>query len=472
MAFQNESTSQKVHGKDNKLESAISTSSLQERSQLIKFFGKIVIFLSLVSFLFVGLIINCLQVILLLTSKLSDSVRWKTLHKKLNGYLVFTLFSPPTSLLYWWSNVNLNIKLKDVSLIEDSKKPLLGVIIPNHSYELDYMVSYILADQLGGLGAYKSLSKDELKYLPIIGWAMWMSDMVYVKRDWKQDRLTIGAKLNQLFYYEQSILALFAEGTRWTPEKHEASVKYALSRGIKPLKYHLIPRTRGFIYTIRHYVREMTFNRVDDDRAIRIFNLQMLLPDKPKFRDFMDGRQLRADVYCEEVILSSEIRDEILKSKDEDECPLLAQLLQEIYERKDDLVDEYLMNGNKFKVDSATGGDFPFKHRKLPIIIWLLGLCFTHSTFAYLAVTTFVDSLVFWSLLIGFITACFLMLKRIARESRVMSSSQNNSAKLADASNSCVKEKTIDRIVAKKDVLSGKRYSQAEYLAINSSSAC
>jgi lysophosphatidic acid acyltransferase/lysophosphatidylinositol acyltransferase len=39
---------------------------------------------------------------------------------------------------------------------------------------------------------------------------------------------------------------LNAEGTRFTPSKHEASVKFARERGMHALKHHLIPRTKGF----------------------------------------------------------------------------------------------------------------------------------------------------------------------------------------------------------------------------------
>ena len=42
-------------------------------------------------------------------------------------------------------------------------------------------------------------------------------------------------------------MLLFAEGTRFTKDKHEASMKFAAERGLPQLKRHLIPRTRGFI---------------------------------------------------------------------------------------------------------------------------------------------------------------------------------------------------------------------------------
>lgn len=389
----------------------------EQRSEMSKFFGKTLIFMTIISFLFVGFIINILQLILVVTIKLSQNKRWRNFHKRLNSNLVTILFSPPIAILYTWSQMELNILVADKNLISEAKLPLLGIIIPNHSFELDYMVSFALADQLGDIGNYKSLSKNELKYLPIIGWALWLSDIVFVKRNWKEDKLTMASKLNELFDYKQFLLGLFAEGTRWTPEKHQASVEFALSRSIKPLKHHLIPKTRGFNYIIRHYYREIILNKRMNEKVFRIFNLQIMMPEKPKFRDFMNGQQIRADVYCEEVFLSEEMKEEMLRSKDQDDCPKLSKLIYEIFKRKDQLVDEYRTKG-RFVVDWEKGAKWPFMRRKRPIMIWLVGFMFTYSLFIYLTLTTFSNSSLFWSILAAFVTSCFYMLKRIARESK------------------------------------------------------
>lgn len=41
-------------------------------------------------------------------------------------------------------------------------------------------------------------------------------------------------------------LLLTPEGTRFTPKKHEASIKFAMEKNLPILKHHLTPRTRGF----------------------------------------------------------------------------------------------------------------------------------------------------------------------------------------------------------------------------------
>jgi lysophosphatidic acid acyltransferase / lysophosphatidylinositol acyltransferase len=47
-------------------------------------------------------------------------------------------------------------------------------------------------------------------------------------------------------------LLLFAEGTRFSDQKHAASMKFAKEKGLPLLKHHLVPRTRGFTSSIPH----------------------------------------------------------------------------------------------------------------------------------------------------------------------------------------------------------------------------
>lgn len=41
-------------------------------------------------------------------------------------------------------------------------------------------------------------------------------------------------------------LLLFAEGTRFTEDKHKTSLNFAKDKGLPLLKRHLTPRTKGF----------------------------------------------------------------------------------------------------------------------------------------------------------------------------------------------------------------------------------
>ena len=46
-------------------------------------------------------------------------------------------------------------------------------------------------------------------------------------------------------------LLLFCEGTRFTDAKHKASMEFAKKNGLPELKHHLLPRTKGFVLSMK-----------------------------------------------------------------------------------------------------------------------------------------------------------------------------------------------------------------------------
>ena len=68
---------------------------------------------------------------------------------------------------------------------------------------------------------------------------------------------------------------LYAEGTRFTPEKAEASQKFAKEKNLPVLKHHLSPRTKGFTASIPHlrkkvpaiYDIQLAFKPIDTAKA-------------------------------------------------------------------------------------------------------------------------------------------------------------------------------------------------------------
>ena len=47
-------------------------------------------------------------------------------------------------------------------------------------------------------------------------------------------------------------LCLFAEGTRFTKEKHKVSVQFSKENGFPVLKHHLLPRPKGFTFLVNN----------------------------------------------------------------------------------------------------------------------------------------------------------------------------------------------------------------------------
>jgi lysophosphatidic acid acyltransferase/lysophosphatidylinositol acyltransferase len=65
-----------------------------------------------------------------------------------------------------------------------------------------------------------------------------------------QDKENLSRKLNQLLDFPSPVwILLFPEGTRFSAEKHAASLEFAASRDLPLLQHHLLPRTKGFSFT-------------------------------------------------------------------------------------------------------------------------------------------------------------------------------------------------------------------------------
>ena len=127
----------------------------------------------------------------------------------------------------------------------------------NHHTELDWLYTWMMGDRLGILGNCRAFAKDSLKYVPVIGWVWAMSDMIFLKRDWGKDQVTMMNSINKLLDYPSTIwLLLFPEGTRFTKEKHRASLEFAAQSGFPQLEHHLTPRTKGFSYLVENVDRE------------------------------------------------------------------------------------------------------------------------------------------------------------------------------------------------------------------------
>lgn len=52
-----------------------------------------------------------------------------------------------------------------------------------------------------------------------------------------------------MFFFQ---LLLFAEGTRFSDDKHKASLNFAKEKGLPLLQHHLTPRTKGFTASLPH----------------------------------------------------------------------------------------------------------------------------------------------------------------------------------------------------------------------------
>ncbi|XP_054718509.1 1-acyl-sn-glycerol-3-phosphate acyltransferase delta-like [Uloborus diversus] len=295
-----------------------------EVTRAIGFF--VIIFFLTFVFLISGLFINLLQAILYLTLY----NRNRSLYRKLNYYLIYTSWAQILSMAEWWSNTSCNLYGDEEALNMFGKEH--SIVVMNHKYDTDWLMCWFVCDKLGMLGNAKTCAKKSLRLVPIIGWGWVFGEMIFLERNWEKDKLILGTKLHNLVEYDDPIMLLyFCEGTRFTPEKHKASMEFAKARNLPQLKHHLCPRTNGFNLSVSEMKNKMT----------AIYSIQLGFPEtslKPTFSNMLRGYSFTGDMHIKRIPMS-----EVPTESDE----ATSKWLHQLYQEKDELMDNYFKT-NKF----------------------------------------------------------------------------------------------------------------------------
>ncbi|KAG8183009.1 hypothetical protein JTE90_017097 [Oedothorax gibbosus] len=274
-------------------------------------------------FLFSGLLFNLLQLILYKTLYNTN----RTLYRKLNYYLIYWSWSQILAIYEWRSNSACTVYGDPESVHSFGKEHC--IVLMNHKYDIDWVISWFMANHLRMLGNAKASAKKALRNIPVIGWGWIFGEMIFLDRNWAKDKLTLGDKLDKLASYEDPIMLLyFCEGTRFTKEKHKASMEFAKARNLPLLEHHLCPRTSGFNFTAKHL----------KGKVPAVFNIQLGFPNsekKPTFSNLLRGYSFNADLFFERIPL-----DDVPTESDE----ATSKWLHELYQKKDKLMDDYYKN--------------------------------------------------------------------------------------------------------------------------------
>ncbi|XP_078261336.1 1-acyl-sn-glycerol-3-phosphate acyltransferase delta isoform X3 [Rhinoraja longicauda] len=203
-----------------------------------------------------------------------------------------------------------------------------AIVILNHNYEIDFLCGWDFCERFGVLGSSKVLAKKELAYVPLIGWMWYFLEIVFCKRQWEEDRKNVVQSLLNLRDYPEIFWFLIhCEGTRFTEKKHQISMQVAESKGLPKLKYHLLPRTKGFALTVQ-CLRGVV--PVVYDATLNFRN-----GENPTLLGTLHGKKYHADLHVRRIPM-----EEI--PEDEKEC---ANWLHKLYQEKDLLQDEYFKKG-------------------------------------------------------------------------------------------------------------------------------
>lgn len=283
-------------------------------------------------FLVSGLTVNLLQFLFFITL-------WplnKDLFRKINYYFSYIIYSELVFLSEWWAGIPyyFYINKEDYKFFGNEH----AIFIINHKYEIDWLTAWVVHDRIGGiLGNCKAFAKNSLKYMPVIGWAWWFGEFLFLQRDLVRDKHTIETKLGKLFEHGSPVtMLLYAEGTRFTKDKQEASIKFARSKGLPELKEHLLPRTKGFSIGLPHFRHNLP----------AVYNVQIAFKgeEKPSLRALLSGQRFEAHVYMERIPIE--------QVPDGDKpC---EKWMYDMYEKKDKMMVSFFNTGDWFKESGVT----------------------------------------------------------------------------------------------------------------------
>ncbi|XP_034239160.1 1-acyl-sn-glycerol-3-phosphate acyltransferase gamma-like [Thrips palmi] len=295
-----------------------------------------------INFFLSGLAINFGQAILWVGVR-PFSRYW---YRKVNQYLCYSLNCQFVFLAEWWSGSEIILYIDQESLKKYYGKEH-GYLIMNHSYEIDWLMGFVLCERVQVLGNCKAIAKKAIQFVPTVGWSWKFAEAVFLQRNWDKDRNIIGKQITELLDHPDPIfLLLFAEGTRFTKEKHVTSLKFAEDNGLPILKHHLTPRVKGFTTSV-------SFMR---NKPVALYDVTICMkesdPVAPTITSLLNGKHVEAHMYMQRIPVE--------EVPDNDEAA--AKWLHDLYVKKDKMVDSFKQTGSFFE----TSGEPPLKPFTLP----------------------------------------------------------------------------------------------------------
>jgi lysophosphatidic acid acyltransferase/lysophosphatidylinositol acyltransferase len=230
-------------------------------------------------------------------------------------------------------------------------------------------VSWLLLEKFKVLGCSRGFAKSAIKFIPIIGWLFFLDDHIFLDRSFERDQKVIEHKIsNYMKYPNNTWMFLPAEGTRFTKEKHETSMKFAKEKNIEPLKHHLIPRAGGFnvcIPLLKKY------------KCPAIYNFELAFEKNakvaPKLGNLLIGEAVTAHIYLERIPMEN--------------AEASFEFLFDIFKKKDALQDSFQKFGNFYEGqgEKVIPG-IPLNQRKEVLINTIVWVAIVTSMLTYLSI--------------------------------------------------------------------------------------
>ncbi|XP_074321322.1 1-acyl-sn-glycerol-3-phosphate acyltransferase 2-like isoform X2 [Silene latifolia] len=250
------------------------------------------------------------------------------MQRRLNKEIAELLWLEVVWLFDWWAGMKIELHTDTETFRLMGKERAL--LICNHRSDIDWLIGWVLAQRTGCLGCTIAILKDVLKYLPVIGWSMWFSEYIFVKRRWAKDEHTLKSGFEHLKDSPVPFwLALFVEGTRFTQSKLLDAQQYAISKGLPVPKHVLLPRTKGLTLAVKH-MRSFT---------PAVYNITLSIAkdeSPPSMLTIFKGKSAVVKVH-----LKRHLMHELPETDD-----AIAQWCKDVFTDKDIFLEKYYSGGS------------------------------------------------------------------------------------------------------------------------------
>jgi 1-acyl-sn-glycerol-3-phosphate acyltransferase len=191
-------------------------------------------------------ILHLLGTDLLLSLLLPVSIFAPTLAYHVSSRLAYWIWNGIQRIFTRWNGAQITISGHRLPQKESA------IVIANHVSWTDFYMIQELALRAGMLPYCRWFAKQQLKWMPFLGWGLWAMGMPLVSRNWDKDQRELQRVFKGPKTYKWPIwLISYSEATRFTPEKYRDTVQWCNSKGKPVPKYTLWPRTRGFVASVK-----------------------------------------------------------------------------------------------------------------------------------------------------------------------------------------------------------------------------
>nr|CAB3220646.1 1-acyl-sn-glycerol-3-phosphate acyltransferase gamma-like [Phallusia mammillata] len=288
-----------------------------------------------------GLVVNILQMLCVPLWYFS----FKRTYRRMIGLLNHLNWCLIPCVAQWWSGMEVYLYARPGEFEKLGTESIIAIL--NHRGQLDWVVSWVVAEYSNILGMAKCIAKNSIRYIPVMGWSFWMAESVFLKRKIEKDKKTLEKGFKALASFKQPYwFLIFCEGTRFTPERHQKSIEFERKNGLKPLKHLLQPKTKGFVLTTQGLRNNVDYIY---DAAVCFHG-----DTEPTLMDMLNGKPCKADFLVRRTPISE-------VPVDDDEC---AEYLRDLYQDKDELC-EYHKHHDTFPIDGQNPKYSDYERRKI-----------------------------------------------------------------------------------------------------------